>query len=124
MNQRRFTTSAIMAGLKARAKALLSACDPLSLVTYRHSAHAIVQRKAYIGYGSAQFNQKAGVHKVKIATMVRGSLTIPPPKDILYPPMSIALATAKGLIQRGHEVTFFGPLGSNPPGNLQTENLA
>lgn len=51
---------------------------------------------------------------MKIATMVRGYLPVPRPKDILYAPLDIALLVAQGLAKRGHEVDFYAPKGSKP----------
>jgi len=52
--------------------------------------------------------------KLKIATFVASEVPFPFPKDFkdIYAPMEIALNVAEGLAKRGHEVTFFGPLGS------------
>jgi glycosyltransferase involved in cell wall biosynthesis len=60
---------------------------------------------------------------MKIATMVRGSLIVPPPPDMLYPPMSVARAVSEGLVARGHDVTFFGPVGTEMPMTLETLNM-
>jgi len=50
--------------------------------------------------------------KMRIATMISGHYTCPPPKGIIYAPMIIVQALAEGLTKRGHKVTFFAPLGS------------
>ena len=50
--------------------------------------------------------------KLRIATMVTGHFTTPPPPGIIYAPMDIAVAISEGLTRRGHEVTFFAPKGS------------
>lgn len=54
-----------------------------------------------------------GVKKLKIATMVTGHFTTPPPMGTIYAPMDIAVAVSEGLQRRGHEVTFFAPEGSD-----------
>src|ERR1700738_3022086 len=49
---------------------------------------------------------------MNIATMVRGYLPMPRPKDILYAPMDLDAAIAEGLAARGHTVDFYAPKGS------------
>ena len=49
---------------------------------------------------------------MKIATMITGHYTIPPPKGIIYAPMLIAKEISEGLKKRGHRVYFFAPRGS------------
>lgn len=44
--------------------------------------------------------------------MVRSYIPIPRPSDMIYAPIDLTLAIAKGLGARGHEVTIFAPLGS------------
>lgn len=51
--------------------------------------------------------------KLKIATMVTGHFTTPPPKGIVYAPMDIAVEISEGLVRKGHQVDFFGPEGTN-----------
>lgn len=51
--------------------------------------------------------------KLRIATMVTGHYTTPPPFGAIYAPMDIAVAISEGLVRRGHEVTFFAPEGSD-----------
>ncbi|MDO8436487.1 MAG: glycosyltransferase family 4 protein [bacterium] len=51
--------------------------------------------------------------KMRIATMVTGHYTTPPPFGVIYAPMDIAVAVSEGLARRGHEVTFFAPEGSD-----------
>lgn len=51
--------------------------------------------------------------KLRIATMVTGHYTTPPPFGVIYAPMDIAIAVSEGLARRGHEVTFFAPEGSD-----------
>lgn len=53
------------------------------------------------------------MRKLRIATMVTGHYTTPPPFGVIYAPIDIAIAVSEGLQQRGHEVTFFAPEGSN-----------
>ncbi|MEO5499155.1 MAG: glycosyltransferase family 4 protein, partial [Candidatus Saccharimonadales bacterium] len=50
---------------------------------------------------------------MKIAMMVRGFLQTPVPNDIAYSPATVAKSIAEGLTRAGHEVTFFGPEGTN-----------
>jgi len=52
--------------------------------------------------------------KLKIATFVASEIPFPVPKDFqeIYAPVEVALNIAEGLAKKGHEVTFFGPLGS------------
>lgn len=50
--------------------------------------------------------------KLRIATMITGHYTCPPPKRVIYAPMLIAKAVAEGLNKLGHEVSFFAPQGS------------
>lgn len=50
--------------------------------------------------------------KMRIATMITGHYTCPPPKGVIYAPMLIVKAIAEGLTKKGHRVTFFGPQGS------------
>ena len=51
--------------------------------------------------------------KLRIATMVTGHYTTPPPFGVIYAPMDIAVAVSEGLQRRGHDVTFFAPEGSD-----------
>ncbi len=52
--------------------------------------------------------------KLKIATFVASEIPFPTPKDFkeIYAPVDVALNVAEGLAKKGHEVTFFGPIGS------------
>ncbi len=45
--------------------------------------------------------------------MVRGFLQTPVPNDIAYSPATVAKSIAEGLTRAGHEVTFFGPEGTD-----------
>jgi glycosyltransferase involved in cell wall biosynthesis len=49
---------------------------------------------------------------VKIAMMVRAYLASPVPNDIAYSPAGVAIAVAEGLAKKGHQITFFGPEGT------------
>jgi len=60
--------------------------------------------------------------KLRIATMVSGQFTTPPPFGVIYAPMDVATDVAIGLVDRGHEVTFFGPEGTSIPG-LRVETV-
>jgi glycosyltransferase involved in cell wall biosynthesis len=59
---------------------------------------------------------------MKIAMMVRGYLQSPRPLDMIYAPIDLAVEIAKGLTDRGHQVTYFGPQGTNIPG-VEVETL-
>lgn len=63
---------------------------------------------------------------MKIAMMVRSYITLPRPSDMIYAPIDLAIATAKGLGEKGHQVTLFAPIGSEVYGNnvtVETCNL-
>lgn len=61
---------------------------------------------------------------LKIAMMVRSYIAMPRPIDMIYAPVDLALATAKELGKRGHDVTLFAPLGSVVNGeNVRVETL-
>ena len=49
---------------------------------------------------------------MRIAMMVRGYMTTPKPKDIVYAPIDLAAYIADGLAKRGHTVHFYGPKGT------------
>ncbi len=59
---------------------------------------------------------------MKIAMMVRGYIPSPRPNDIIYAPIDLAVSIAQGLTARGHDVTYFGPQGTDIPG-VKTETL-
>jgi len=50
--------------------------------------------------------------KLRIATMVTGHFTTPPPKGVIYAPMDIATWVSEGLVKRGYRVDFYAPIGS------------
>jgi glycosyltransferase involved in cell wall biosynthesis len=50
---------------------------------------------------------------MRIATMVKGYLTVPTPADIVYAPADLALQINNGLVERGHTVDFYAPVGSH-----------
>mgnify|MGYP001599404096 CR=1 FL=1 len=54
--------------------------------------------------------------KLKIATMVTGHFTTPPPEGIVYAPMDIAVEISEGLAKKGHKVDFYGPEGTKVNG--------
>jgi glycosyltransferase involved in cell wall biosynthesis len=61
---------------------------------------------------------------MKIGIMVRAFITTPRPNDMIYAPIDLAVAIAKGLGERGHQVTLFSPLGSEVHGqNVTVENM-
>jgi hypothetical protein len=53
-----------------------------------------------------------GEKQLKIAMMVRGYLPAPRPADMIYAPIDLAVATAEGLVAKGHQVDYYGPLGT------------
>lgn len=54
--------------------------------------------------------------KLRIATMVTGHYTIPAPDGIVYAPMDVAAEISQGMVEKGHEVTFYAPEGSHVSG--------
>ncbi len=63
---------------------------------------------------------------MKIAMMVRSYITMPRPNDMIYAPIDLAIATAKGLGKKGHQVALFAPLGTEVYGEnitVETCNL-
>lgn len=64
---------------------------------------------------------------MKIATMVRGYIPAPRPSDMVYAPIDLAIDISKLMVERGHQVDYYGPLGSELPRKvglrLKTENL-
>lgn len=61
---------------------------------------------------------------MKIAIMVRSFIPMPRPRDMIYAPIDLAVAIAKGLGARGHQVTLFSPLGTEVHGeNVTVETL-
>ena len=60
---------------------------------------------------------------MKIATMVRAYLPVPRPVDMIYAPIDVAVTLTQGLTNRGHQVTFFGPMGTNLSTPTETLNL-
>lgn len=60
---------------------------------------------------------------MNIAVMVRGYITAPQPKDIIYAPIELAIDICEQLTKRGHGVTYFGPMGSHMQAKVETLNL-
>lgn len=61
---------------------------------------------------------------MNIAIMVRAFIPMPRPSDMIYAPIDLALAIAKGLGARGHKVTLFSPLGTEVYGeNITVETM-
>lgn len=61
---------------------------------------------------------------MKIGMMVRSYIPMPRPSDMIYAPIDLAVDIAKGLGQRGHQVTLFTPLGSEVHGpNVTIESM-
>lgn len=52
--------------------------------------------------------------------MVRAYLASPVPNDIAYSPTGVAIAIAEGLAKRGHDITFFGPEGTQLEATVET----
>lgn len=50
---------------------------------------------------------------MKVAVMVRGYLPVPRLADMVYAPIDLAVQISRGLVGKGHEVTFFAPEGSS-----------
>lgn len=60
---------------------------------------------------------------MKIAMMVRGYLPAPRPSDMIYAPIDLAVATAEGMAERGHDITFFAPNGTKLNSKVKVETL-
>lgn len=60
---------------------------------------------------------------MKIATMARGYIPAPRPADLVNAPMDIAIAAAEQLTRRGHEVTYYGPIGTRIFAEVATLDL-
>ena len=61
---------------------------------------------------------------MRIAMMVRGFLPTPVTNDVAYSPATVAKSLAEGLELLGHEVTFFGPEGTNlQVSHIETSSL-
>lgn len=61
---------------------------------------------------------------LRIAMMVRSFIPMPRPHDMIYAPIDLAVAMAKGLGAKGHKVTLFSPLGTEVYGhNVTVETL-
>ncbi|HSX30880.1 MAG TPA: glycosyltransferase family 4 protein [Candidatus Saccharimonadales bacterium] len=57
-----------------------------------------------------------GDKPLKIGLMVRGYLPAPRPSDMIYAPIDLAVDLAQGLVERGHKVDYFGPIGTQIDG--------
>lgn len=61
---------------------------------------------------------------MNIAMMVRGYIPAPRPSDMIYAPIDLAVDISKGLVARGHKVTFYGPQGTYIQGvDVETLNV-
>ncbi|MDB5178042.1 MAG: group 1 glycosyl transferase, partial [Candidatus Saccharibacteria bacterium] len=61
---------------------------------------------------------------MNIAIMVHAFIPMPRPSDMIYAPIDLAVAIAKGLGARGHNVTIFAPLGTEVHGqNVKVETM-
>lgn len=61
---------------------------------------------------------------MNIAIMVRAYIPMPRPSDMIYAPIDLAIAIAKGLSARGHKVTLFSPMGTEVYGeNITVETM-
>lgn len=64
------------------------------------------------------------IKPIKIAMMVRAYIPMPRPSDMIYAPIDLAVAIAKGLGEKGHAVTLFAPIGTEVYGhNVQVETM-
>lgn len=61
---------------------------------------------------------------MNIAMMVRSYIPMPRPHDMIYAPIDLAVATAKGLGEKGHHITLFAPIGSEVYGHNVTVEMA
>ncbi|MBL8158960.1 glycosyltransferase family 4 protein [Candidatus Saccharibacteria bacterium] len=50
---------------------------------------------------------------MKIATIVRGYIPAPRPESMIYAPIDLAVAITEQLVQRGHTVDYYGPIGTH-----------
>lgn len=57
---------------------------------------------------------------MKIAMMLRGFISTPVQNDIAYSPATVAQSIVEGLHNSGHEITFFGPEGTQLPCQVET----
>lgn len=57
---------------------------------------------------------------LRIAMMVRSYIPMPRPSDMIYAPIDLAIAMAKGLGAKGHQVTLFAPMGTEVYGENVT----
>jgi len=55
--------------------------------------------------------------------MVRACLTAPGPADLIYAPIDLAVELSEGLVQKGHQVTFYGPEGTRMEARVKTLGL-
>lgn len=62
---------------------------------------------------------------MKIATMVRGYIPAPRPKDMVYAPIDLAVEITNSLNNKGHRVDYFGPMGTvlDKEDAVETRNL-
>lgn len=60
---------------------------------------------------------------MKIATMVHGFIPAPRPAGIAYAPIDLAVDISEKLVERGHEVDFYGPNGTHLCANVKTLNI-
>ena len=54
-----------------------------------------------------------GDKQLKVGMLVRGYLPAPRPTDAIYAPIDLAVELADGLTAKGHQVDYFGPLGTH-----------
>lgn len=53
-----------------------------------------------------------GEKQLKVGMMVRAYVPSPRPSDVLYAPIDLAVELADGLSEKGHQVDYYGPLGT------------
>lgn len=63
--------------------------------------------------------------QLSIGMMVRSYIPVPQPDDLVYAPINLMIQLAKGLADKGHQITIFAPKGShiNYP-NITVESLS
>ena len=65
-----------------------------------------------------------GEKQLKVGMMVRGYLPSPRPSDMIYAPIDLAVGIAEGLAQKGHQIDYYGPTGTQlAHANVVTRNL-
>jgi glycosyltransferase involved in cell wall biosynthesis len=60
---------------------------------------------------------------MRIGVFCTNEYTTPPPNRVIYAPLQVTQQVADGLVERGHSVTMFAPLGSRVKSKLYTNKL-